>query len=253
MSLRDKNKSLVVMDGKGKAEPSGTLQRASSGIGVATPTGRAIAAIMNTVSKNSAGTGTARIGFVIDATGSRSSSWEEAQKIQAGMFQRVAEFGNMNLRLVHFGGDEVTDHDWIKNPADVVSKMAQVWCRGGNTQILGSLRKFLDDKPDQKAQSVILIGDSFEEDFDEIEPLAACLKDKKIKIFSFLDGRDFCAEKAFKLLSEKTGGAYAAFGPDMPLKDLCEGVAMLSAGGANALQRLHSGAAKTLLLGIKPS
>jgi hypothetical protein len=55
------------------------------------------------------------------------------------------------------------------------------------------------------------------------------------------------------MLAEKTGGAFAAFGSDMPLKDLCEAVAVMSTGGTSALQKLRDGAAKTLLLSVNPS
>ena len=254
MSLRDKNKGLTVTDNKGSEGLSGTLQRAAKpSTAIAKPNNQALDAVLKAAAKNSGTVGTGRIGFVIDATGSRSASWKEAQKIQAGMFDSVAQFGVMTLRLTHFGGNMTQDHGWNKDSKTVTAKMSTVECEWGSTQILECLRKFLDDKPEAQAQSIVVIGDSFEEDSSEIAPLTALLKARKIKVFTFLEEGYSSAEPAFRQLAEQTGGVFAAFGSDMPLKDLCEGVAMMSTGGINALQKLQSGAAKTLLLGVKPS
>ena len=45
-----------------------------------------------------------RIGFIIDATGSRDATWEQAQTIQATMFRSIAKLSALSLRLAHFGG-----------------------------------------------------------------------------------------------------------------------------------------------------
>lgn len=244
MSLREKNKgSLVVVPG---APLRGTYS------GVARPSGTAVDALKRVATRDPSFAKMGSIGFVIDATASRSRSWEEAQEIQARMFDSVSRLGKMCLRLVHYGGNELTANDWQADPKKVAEHMANVGCEGGNTQILESLSVFLNDAQGLYPRSVILVGDCFEEDMDDLPPLAAELNGRNIKVFSFLDGNDETAEGAFKFLAEKTGGAFAKFGSNMPLQDLCEGVALMSVGGVSALDRLKNTAAKTLLLSAKP-
>ncbi len=93
------------------------------------------------------------------------------------------------------------------------------------TQINGALRLLLNDAPDDKADALILIGDSFEEDSDKAARFSAKLQRRGIKIFSFIDG------------------------DDLPLAALCEGVALLASGGRKALNRLKNEKARLLLSG----
>lgn len=190
----------------------------------------------------------ARIGFVIDATGSREDTWEQAQGIQAQMFRAVAGLPALHLRLVHFGGGEVRDHGWMDRPRDVATAMARVKCVTGLTQILPALRTFLFGTAEERPHALILIGDFFEEDMGEVAPLGAALKAAGIKVFSFLEGDDWTAETAFRQLATTTGGRFAKFGTDLPLADLCEGAALLAAGGEKAVARLGNKRVRQLLL-----
>ncbi len=249
MSLRDSNKqgnALVSASVGGVKKPFG-----SAG-GVARPSGAGLTVLQKMAIKEPTLGFQANIGFVIDATGSRSSNWEEAQSIQAKMFESVSSFAKMNLRVIHYGGDEVSNNSWESNPETVKSLMSEVRCRGGNTQIVESLSLFMSSDNKIMPRSIILVGDSFEEDMSDLTNIAQKLLEHKIKVFSFLDGNDSDAEEAFKFLSQKTGGVFAKFGSDMPLKDLCEGVALMSAGGQSALSRLQNSAARDLLLSAKP-
>lgn len=189
------------------------------------------------------------IGLIIDATSSRAKTWEQAQKIQMRMFGRITGLGRLSLRLVHFGGYEVVDHGWQSDPKRLAAKMAAVRCVSGLTQILESLEYFIDDAT-PRANAIILIGDCFEECSEEAEHVARRLAARKTKVFSFLEGNeDPVAEAVFKRLAAVTGGKFARLGAELPLGDLCEGVALLAAGGEKAVKRLSNQKAQRLLLG----
>jgi hypothetical protein len=79
------------------------------------------------------------------------------------------------------------------------------------------------------------------------ERIAAQLKDKGIKVFSFIEGDDWTAQSIFQRIAEITGGRFAKFGDALPLADLCEGVALLTSGGKKALRRLKNEKARLLL------
>jgi len=189
-----------------------------------------------------------RIGFLIDATGSRTESWEQAQNIQAGMFKTVAGMRHLSLRLVHFGGNMLIDHGWQTDTRALAAKMAAVRCKSGMTQILPGLEEFLDESEGYRAQAIILVGDCFEEDSDKAERVALALRGAGIRVFCFLEGEDWTAQTVFSRLAIVTGGAFAKLGADLPLADLCEGVALLTAGGEKGLKRLKNKRAKQLLL-----
>lgn len=188
----------------------------------------------------------ARIGFLIDATASRAQTWVHAQKIQSQMFDAVSTIGPLALRLVHFGGGAVIDQGWMNCSQEITTEMNKVECVTGLTQYHPALRVFLDDSA--RPDAIILIGDMFEEDSNEIAPLAQMLRDAGVKVFTFLEGDDENAARAFASLSSKTGGMFARFGTDLPLRDLCEGVALLTAGGQRAAKRIENKKVKQLLL-----
>ena len=185
-----------------------------------------------------------RIGFLVDATGSRQATWEQAQRIQANMFEAVTGLQKLELRLVHFGGARITDYGWSKDPGKLAAKMARVRCEKGYTQINEGLKAFLDEGPEVDA--IILVGDSCEEEMDVA--VATELKRRGIKMFCFLEGHYGYAVEIFGWLAYQTGGKFAHFGDDLPLGDLCEGVALLAAGGEKALARSKNEEVKRLLL-----
>lgn len=189
-----------------------------------------------------------RLGFLIDATGSRGDSWEKAQGIQAGMFRAASGLGPLSLRLVHYGGGELADHGWIDNPREAAAAMARVRCESGLTKIVLGLNAFRYYPPEERAAAIILVGDCFEEDPRDAEQMAFKLKQEGIRVFCFHEGEDWTAEGVFRRIAEITGGKFARFGDGLPLAELCEGVALLAAGGAKALKRLPDGRAKQLLL-----
>lgn len=189
-----------------------------------------------------------RLGFLIDATASRAATWEQAQAAQAQMFRSVRKLGRLAVRLVHFGGGQLADDGWFDDPRSAADAMARVRCQSGVTQILPGFAAFLGAPSEKRPSVVILIGDSFEEDAREAERLGAALRHEGIRVFSFLEGRDTRAQSAFRALADATGGRFAALGADLPLDALCEGVALLAAGGDQAVQRLGNKQARALLL-----
>jgi hypothetical protein len=127
--------------------------------------------------------------------------------------------------------------------------MAGVRCESGLTQILPALAAFAGEAPKTKADAVILIGDCFEEDAGEADALARALKAAGIRIFAFLEGDDCTAKDVFRRLADITGGRFARLGDDFALHSLCQGVALLMAGGKQALETLPDKRTKQLLLG----
>jgi hypothetical protein len=190
----------------------------------------------------------ASLGFLIDATGSRAATWEKAQTIQARMFRTVADIGRLSVQLVYFGGLSVKDCGPADDPRKLAVAMARVRCASGLTQFVPGLLAFVDNPYADKVSAIILIGDAFEEDPREIERIAGSLKRLGIRIYSFLEGDDTTAEDVFREIAEITGGRFAKFGDDLPLGDLCEGVALLASGGERALQRLPNERVRQLLL-----
>ena len=186
-----------------------------------------------------------RIGFIVDATGSRQATWEQAQTVQTRMFRSLAALGRAELRLVHFGGGELTDHGWSNDTKMLARKMAGIRCRQGLTQVLDALDLFLfGEKPD----ALILVGDAFEEDSDALVNFLRVFVWRPVPIFAFLEGDDEAAAESFRVIAAKTGGRFARLGDDLPLGDLCEGVALLVGGGEKAVQRLSNARARRLLL-----
>lgn len=248
MSLRDAHKGLTPTGNGTEEQGSGSLRKSAKGGQIARPNGEGLKAVQNAAAKG-LNTKQGNIGFVVDATGSRSSQWQDVQDTQQQMFESVMDLGSINLRLVHYGGFEITDTGWNNNPQKVANHMAEVQCCGGITQILDSLQKYIDDD-DLQAQSIIVIGDCFEEDMEAVPRIAEQLKERGIRVFTFLDNSRLHqpqAEQAFQTLAERTGGVFAHLGADMPLNDLCKGVAMMSVGGQQALNRLGNNNVRQLL------
>lgn len=188
----------------------------------------------------------AHIGLVIDATGSREHSWEQAQTAQLRMFKDLAGLKALQLRLLEFGGGKVTDYGWQGDALKVAKKMAAVRCRQGLTQFIPALEAFEKDKT--KTDALILIGDAFEECSNAVLMPSWNLRDRGTRVFCFREGDDPVAASVFDTIAETTGGRSIQLGDQLPLADLCSGAALLAAGGQDALKRLPNAKARQLLL-----
>lgn len=180
-----------------------------------------------------------KIGFIVDATWSRHKCWDDTQKAQAKMFHEIETKypgQSLKLKLVYFGGGEVSEYDWVDNAHDMESAMAPIECRAGNTNIIPSLEKFLNDGADQ-VQSIILIGDAAEDNDLYLKDIAKKLKGKKIKVYTYLDGKNSDAECAFKTLSKITGGEFHRFSNK---KELEEALVQTTREAVHSHSNLHS-------------
>ena len=192
----------------------------------------------------------ARLCFVIDATESRARTWKAAQKIQAQMFRVAQRSGDLLAQVIYFRGSctiaAVTD-TWARGADILVHEMAKVECRTGQTQILQSLRTARK----LGSTAIVLIGDAFEESQEALEAQADQLVGAGIPTFTFLEGHDPAASRAFSRLAQITGGAFAVFGDYGILGDLVT-AATYAAGGPEALARLPGRAAGEVLRQLPP-
>lgn len=234
MTLRKNNCNLPLLSPEQRAS-NGTLR--PGGSTVATPGKAGYAALRSVAlvsgySKPGGGT----VGYIIDATASRSATWKLAQETQARMFETI---NGLHLKLVHFGGNRITAHEWKADKDKVAGIMRKVSCEGGQTQIIEGLEVFLKEDS-RKPDSIIVVGDSFEESSEELVAVAHKLADRSIKVFPFQEDACTRTEENFRKLASITGGVYAKFDANMPLQDLCEGVAFMASGGFQALQKLRN-------------
>ncbi|MCZ4262315.1 hypothetical protein O4G76_15855 [Limimaricola sp. G21655-S1] len=186
------------------------------------------------------------IGMIIDATGSREHSWEQAQTAQLRMFKDLAGLKALQLRLLEFGGGKLSDYGWQGDALKVAKKMTAVRCRQGLTQFIPALEAFANDKT--KTDALILIGDAFEECSNVVLMPTCTLRNRGSRVFCFREGDDPVAASAFNSIAEATGGRSIKLGDQLPLSDLCSGAALLTAGGQDALKRLPNAKARQLLL-----
>lgn len=195
----------------------------------------ALAAARKNIKSGAAG----HMAYIIDATGSRADTWEQAQTIQSDMFREAAKGGDLTVRLVHFGGQTVTDKGWFTSAGNLVNAMKSVSCQSGMTQINESVDKILSVEG-KLPRNIVLIGDSYEEDDASLMSTVARLAATGVKVFAFLDVLDGVGngEHAYRTLATKTGGSFQYFGRDMNLKALCEAVAAYTTGGDEALTKL---------------
>jgi len=195
-----------------------------------------------------------RLIFALDATMSRQPTWDMACALQGEMFSSAAAVGNLSIQLVYFRGHrESRASRWVDNAGSLRSVMERIECRGGLTQIarvLSHARKEAEKKP---LAALVYVGDSMEENIDEVLGLAGELGLQGVKAFVFHDGRDPTAETAFRQIAQLTGGAYLPFDRNSAaqLKALLAAVATYAAGGRKALEAMNSDTARRLLADMR--
>ncbi len=256
-ALGNKN-ALVAQGGASKgAGLSGALARrdgTAPALATQGPQGASIDAVRRAVSISTASANTAYndaararehlsgICFVIDATGSRQHSWQQAQRTQAEMFDAVKSAGNLKLSIVCHRGNRVSDLGTFATPADAKRSMAAVSCEAGNTEIIGSLKAAMGKKP----STIIMIGDCFEENFGDLQQVCSKLAAEQIRVYAFVEGNDPNGQHAYKMAADLTGGIFQPFGSGLDLSDLCVAAAVFDVGGQQAFDKLiasgHAGA-----------
>jgi hypothetical protein len=201
-----------------------------------------------------------RLVFAMDATMSRSPTWDMALKLQGDMFAAVKEVGGLDVQLVYFRGlNECRASKWVTNPDALGRLMTSVGCHGGLTQIGKVLAHALTESGKRKVDALVYVGDSMEEDVDGLCARAGELALLGVPMFLFQEGSNAKAEIAFREIARLTKGAYCRFDPGSArqLRDLLTAVAVYAAGGRKALLALsgesHGVGARLLLQQLSPA
>ncbi|MEO0548206.1 MAG: VWA domain-containing protein [Pseudomonadota bacterium] len=202
--------------------------------------------------------GRAGLVFAMDATMSRQHTWDEAQHIQAEMFDAVDSTVSLDVQLIYFRGfGECRASRFVSNAADLRDLMTQIDCRGGQTQIgkvLAHTRKEAsarakDRSGKTKVSALVFVGDAMEEDVDSLCAKAGELGLLGVPCFVFQEGHDPNAEMAFREIARLSKGAFMRFGPGSAsrLAELLKAVARYAGGGRRALEASGSREARLLL------
>ena len=192
-----------------------------------------------------------RLVFAMDATASRQPSWDMACHLQADMFKAVAGIGGLSVQLVFFRGfGECRASDWVADANRLGQKMTAIRCLGGQTQIGAVLRHALAENKRHKINALVLVGDAFEENPDQVAHHAGQLGLVGVPVFAFQEGDDPVAARAFHQFAELTRGAHLPFDPKSAsvLKELLGAVAQFAVGGVPAVKARAETAGARLLL-----
>ena len=201
-----------------------------------------------------AATGTGRLIFALDATMSREQTWDMACQMQGDMFRTVASIGGLNVQLVYYRGlDECRASRWVTDPEQLAKLMTKISCHAGHTQIGKVLTHAKRETGLLKVAVVVFVGDAFEEDADEIVPLAQELGQLNTPAFMFQEGTNRTVERVFRDIAKASGGAYCRFdeGSADQLRELLKLVATFAVGGKAALEASKSADAVKLLSQLK--
>ena len=87
------------------------------------------------------------------------------------------------------------------------------------------------------ARSAVFVGDAMEERIDDLCSKAGEIGLLGVPVFTFQEGHDLAAERAFKEISRLTRGAWSRFDANSArqLRELLSAVAVYAAGGRQAL------------------
>ena len=179
-----------------------------------------------------------RLLFAMDATASRRPAWDMAAQIQGEMFQETAALGGLEIQLAYYRGfGEFRASSWTQDEKELLRLMTSVVCLAGETQLGKVLSHAVNETKRQNINALVFVGDSFEEDIDQVGKTAGQLGLLGVPAFMFHEGGDPIAGFAFKQMAKLTNGAYCQFDAHSAqvLKDLLGAVAVYAAGGPPAL------------------
>ena len=180
-----------------------------------------------------------RLIFAMDATASRSPTWDLACSLHAELFGAVRDAGNILVQLVYFRGfDEFRASSWSSTPDALLNTMLGVRCLGGRTQILRVVEHARRECASHPIRALVLVGDCFEENPKEVVSAAGQLAVYGVPIFVFQEGHDPHAGQAFAEVARITGGAHVPFrqGSAQELRELLRAVAAYAARGRSGLK-----------------
>lgn len=176
--------------------------------------------------------------FVFDATYSRSGTWKDAQKWQLKMIREYSKHG-ASVGITTFGGNKINNLGWFKNPGAAQDLMSGIKCVTGGTRIIPAIEQGINSHKNKAPDAIVLVGDCFEEERYALGRLAnGLLKEISVPVHAFHEGHDEEGEKAYRFIAKKTGGAFAKFGPKMPLKELVSALFVHIVKGEDAFQTL---------------
>ena len=204
--------------------------------------------------KKSDVSGTGRLIFSLDATASRRETWDMACQLTGDMFRTVASIGGLNVQLVYYRDlSECRSSRWVTDPEQLAKLMTKIDCRAGRTQISKVLAHTKRETSLLKVSALVFVGDAFEEDADEIVPLAQELGQLNTPAFMFQEGTNRTVERVFREIAKASGGAYCRFdsGSADQLRELLKLVAAFAVGGKAALEASKSADAVKLLSQLK--
>jgi hypothetical protein len=174
------------------------------------------------------------------------------------MFREVAAVGTLSMQLVYYRGvpdlgGECRASPWVEDPMKLANLMTKIRCDAGHTQIRRVLAHGSQEALHRKINALMFVGDACEESRDQLVEVATRLAKLNVPAFMFQEGHDPVAQQHFQEIAQLTHGAYHRFGQDSvsQLADLLRAVAMFTVGGAAALERQNSAAAKCLLAQVK--
>lgn len=179
-----------------------------------------------------------RLIFALDATASRQPTWDSAMHLQGEMFREAAKVGGLDIQLVFYRGfGECKASRWHSDGKGLLQAMTAVTCLAGRTQIARVLRHAGKESRRRKVDALVFVGDSMEEDVDELGHLAGELGLLGVPCFVFHEGQDPAARHAFEQIAKLSGGACCRFDPGSAreLRDLLSAVAVFASGGRQAL------------------
>jgi hypothetical protein len=205
-----------------------------------TPGGVSIAAVRQQMERQKyEARHTARLIFAMDATGSRSASWELASKLHREMGTAL---GSLTLQLVFFGGSACKSSKWVVGGQRLAEIMSRVSCVSGTTQIARVLQHVLGESKEHAIRALVYVGDCCEESGEELFGLAEQLKRRTTPAFVFQEGMDSIAEPIFRRLAQITDGIYASFdiGSAEQLRKLLKGAADYAAGRHESISDLRN-------------
>ncbi|WP_432698558.1 VWA domain-containing protein [Marinobacterium sp. YM272] len=183
--------------------------------------------------------GAARLMFAMDATASRSPTWDHACQLHNEMFLATGDSGKLQIQLCYYRGYREFHYSrWVNQPEALLQEMNAVTCLGGHTQIGRVLEHALREHQNHSLNVVVLVGDCCEEPLDPLCELAGQLGLLGIPLFCFHEGDDAHGRLLFEQLARLSGGAFARFDLHSAdrLKQLLSAAAVYATGGIKALE-----------------
>ena len=183
--------------------------------------------------------GAGRLIFALDATASRQPMWDHACKLQGEMFLATEGLGPLHVQLVWYRGlGEFDASAFVASSRELVSRMTEVSCAAGETQLERVLLHTIAETKRTKVNALVFVGDAMEEAADRLIQLAGELGLLGVACFMFQEGNDAVARGVYERIARLTGGAYFPFdaGSADLLRDLLAAVATFAVGGRPALE-----------------